>query len=178
MKRSILVVALPVMLVQAAVSALLIAATATASVAPVLNVPACTAQGVTIYFDGLAGATNYVNTHEGSHLGVCVTPPVVTGPAASLPPLPSRVALCSTTPQKRADGTTGIFQDWLTSDWLLPTSAAHSWPLAAYGPHGLFCPDSFNIVGLTDQHVKVDGTGKTNYTGPATLQNNVYELYK
>ncbi len=152
------------------------------------NVPTtvCTAAGQNIVFDGLIGATIYVETHPGSHLGACVVvPPVVVPPlpvtpaAPVFPPNPpARVALCSTTPQKRADGTIGVFQDWLTSDWLLATSPAHNWPLAVYGPKGLFCPDSFNIVGLTDQHVKVDGTGKTNYTGPTTLQGNIYELYK
>jgi hypothetical protein len=51
--------------------------------------------------------------------------------------------------------------------------------LAAFGPNGLFCPDSFNTVGLKDSGTLVDGTGKTNYTNPINggVPPNLYDLW-
>lgn len=121
--------------------------------ATTINVPTsvCTAAGATIVFDGLTGATNYVEDHPGSHLGACVVAPKPTPPVVNLPNPPARVELCSPTPMHRADGTTGIYQDWLFSLWSTPTDPSHAWPLAVYVQGtGLFCPDSFNLAGKTD----------------------------
>ncbi len=170
MKRAILALA------AIAACALTIAATSSASVAPP-PAAVCTAQGVTIYLD-FGSAFFYVITHPGSHLGVCVPPPVPKA-AAPLAPNTDNVALCMGGPNGKF--WVALTKDWLKGQWFDNNSYPNLQPLPAgtvlakYGPHGLTCDQ---LPGLTDSGILVDETGKTNFTPGLTNQGNTYHLWK
>ena len=93
----------------------------------------------------------------------------------------SVTALCA-----KINGTYVGFLGVNTSEWLAKSRTVNGVTqdltgsvLAAFGPTGLFCPDSFNTVGLKDSGTLVDGTGKTNYTNPINggVPPNLYDLW-